>query len=79
MVLIPIFVGGGWYPRNSLLLFKGEFGEGMYSFSCGRRERESCYKEGIIMMNTLLMLGWVALIIVSYKVAVAVLIKTDNL
>jgi hypothetical protein len=31
------------------------------------------------MMNTLLMLGWVALIVVSYKAAVAVLIKTDNL
>ena len=31
------------------------------------------------MMNALLMIGWVALIVVSYKVAVAVLIKSDNL
>jgi len=59
------------------LLFKSEFGEVLQLRQEGKRE--SCYKEGIIMMNTLLMLGWVALIIVSYKVAVAVLIKTDNL
>lgn len=30
-------------------------------------------------MTAVLLIGWVALIAVSYKVAVAVLIKTDNL
>jgi len=30
-------------------------------------------------MAAVLLLGWVALIIVSYKAAVAVLIKTNNL
>jgi hypothetical protein len=40
MVLIPTFVGGGEYPRVFLLLFKGEFGEGLYSFCCARRETE---------------------------------------
>lgn len=30
-------------------------------------------------MTAVLLIGWVALIVVSYKVAVAVLAKTDNL
>lgn len=30
-------------------------------------------------MAAVLLIGWVALIVVSYKVAVSVLIKTDNL
>jgi hypothetical protein len=30
-------------------------------------------------MTAILLIGWVALIIVSYKVAVAVLAKTNNL
>lgn len=30
-------------------------------------------------MAGILLIGWVALIVVSYKAAVAVLIKTDNL
>jgi hypothetical protein len=30
-------------------------------------------------MTAVLLIGWVALIVVSYKVAVAVLVKTDNL
>jgi hypothetical protein len=30
-------------------------------------------------MNAVLLIGWVALIVISYKVAVAILVKTDNL
>ncbi len=30
-------------------------------------------------MNALLLIGWVAVIVVSYKVAIIVLEKTDNL
>jgi hypothetical protein len=30
-------------------------------------------------MAAVLLIGWVALIVVSYKAAVAVLVKTDNL
>jgi hypothetical protein len=30
-------------------------------------------------MAAVLLIGWVALIVVSYKVAVAVLVKTNNL
>ncbi len=30
-------------------------------------------------MNAILIIGWIALIAVSYKAAVAVLAKTDNL
>jgi hypothetical protein len=30
-------------------------------------------------MTAVLLIGWVALIVVSYKVAVAILVKTDNL
>lgn len=50
-----------------------------YPLAAAGGEQRECYKERIIMMNTLLMLGWVALIVVSYKAAVAVLIKSDNL
>jgi hypothetical protein len=30
-------------------------------------------------MTAVLLIGWVALIVVSYKAAVAILVKTDNL
>jgi hypothetical protein len=30
-------------------------------------------------MTAVLLIGWVALIVISYKVAVAILVKTDNL
>ncbi len=37
------------------------------------------YSEEWIMMNAVLLIGWVVVIVASYKGAIAVLEKSDNL